>query len=58
MLLYSITIIILTKEYKMSYTPLFRNPAFPNWMDFDAFDKYIYSNEPVTKTRVSRSGNA
>tara|TARA_B110000881_G_C18306818_1_gene379840 strand:- start:67 stop:492 length:426 start_codon:yes stop_codon:yes gene_type:complete len=45
----------------MSYTPLFTNsafPNFPNWMDFDAFDKYIYSSEPVTKTQVSKSGNA
>ena len=42
----------------MTYSPLFTKSAFPTWMDFDAFDKYIYSNEPVTNTRVSRSGNA
>ena len=39
----------------MTYSPLFTKSAFPTWMDFDAFDKYIYSNEPVTKTSVSRS---
>ena len=33
------------------------NDIFPKWMNFDEFDRYIYSNEPVTRTRVNSAGN-